>query len=310
MPNSKNHHWWPKGVSSFWKDADGCVARISPNGELLRQPPKNFGVIGHGHSIKLGRKPGDSTAFDYNFESEFQHADDNFPSTIRWLEGLERESRPNESILTNRFLTQDDPEEKLSLLVEGLISLAIRGPMYRSAAVRLAEHFRGPLPTRERNALVGLNMHGHQRTFVTAIGTRGKFAVIYSPERELIFGDGFFHNITSPAGAPYSPKILVPLTPNISVLFARPSIYTTKPRLSTLVITPDEAERLNQTVQIYAKEMLFYRSEKPTIIDEFRQNQHLQYGEPNPIDVLIHSIPGVPPRDGSLDFLLAPNGLN
>jgi hypothetical protein len=304
VTNSKNHHWWPKCVSEFWRDADGCTTRLSPSGEILRLHPKKFGVIGHGHSIKLSRTPGETTVWDYNFESEFQRADDNFPYVIKWLNGLDREKRSTAFTLTGRFLQQAAPEEKLSLLVEGLVSLCIRSPMSRSAAVSAAEHLRGKLEVRERNALVALNIRYRQQTVADAIGTHGKFAIIYSPDREFIFGDGFLHNLTSPAGPPSQPEMLVPLTPRVSVLLVRPSQYTTEPKLSTLIVSAEEADQLNHAVQIYAKEMLFYRSEQPIIADEFRRGEHLRYSGPNrPIDKLIHSIPGVSPRNAALDFL-------
>lgn len=304
MSNSKNHHWWPICVSEFWKGADGCVTRLSPNGEMLRIPPRKLGVIGHGHSIKLSRVPGEATVWDYNFENEFQRADDNFPHVIKWLDGLGREKRLTASSLTDRFIQQAAPEEILSLLMESLISLAVRSPMNRNAAASLAEHLRGKLGERERNTIVALNIRHRQRIVADAIGTRGKFAAIYSPDREFIFGDGFFHNMTSPSAPPMNPEMLVPLTPHISVLFVRPSLYTTDPKLSTLVVSPEEADVLNHTVQIYAKDMLFYRCEQPTITDEFRRGQHLRYSGPSsPIDKLIHSIPGVPARDTALDFL-------
>jgi hypothetical protein len=108
--------------------------------------------------------------------------------------------------------------------------------MTRESAVALAEDLRGPLPTRERNALIGANIQHLQRRFVESIGTSGKFVVLYSPDCEFIFGDGFFHNFTSMM-RPLVPKILAPLTPRIAVLYACPTSYLTNPRISTLVVT-------------------------------------------------------------------------
>jgi hypothetical protein len=301
---SQRHHWWPECVSEFWKDDGGCVNWLLPNGEVRKAPPRNFGVIGNAHHIKLGPNPSEATVWDQSFESEFQRADDNFPRTIKWLSSLHREACPHASTLTERFLPQNAPDEEIGLLVEGLVSLAVRSPMNRESAVSLAEHFRGPLPDRERNTLIGLNMRDSQRMTVDSIGTRGKLVVIYSPDREFIFGDGFFHNIASPSRNPIFPKILAPLTPRISVLFSRPTQYTINPKLSTLVVTRDEADALNNTIQIYARTAVFYRSEEPAIIEEYRRCRHLQYDGPeNPVDHLIHNIPGVPPRNTSLDFL-------
>jgi len=198
----------------------------------------------------------------------------------------------------SRLLSQPSPDAMIRLLVEGLVSLAVRSPMSRQAAVSLAEHFRGPLPSRERNTLIGLNLRANQRMVADSIGTRGKYAVIYSPDREFIFGDGFFHNITSPNHPPHNPTILVPLTPRISVLLVCPLQYTVEPRLVTLVISAEEADAFNRVVQVYAKEMLFFRSESPSLTDDYRQGKHLEFSEPGHIvDDLIESLPGVPPRN-------------
>lgn len=266
MSNSKRHHWWPICVSQFWKGSDGRVTRLSPNGESLRQNPKEFGVITHGYSIRLSRNPSERTVWDYNFENEFQLADDNFPQVIRWLEGLKREDRTDILDLTKRFLPQDVSEEWLERLMEGLVSLCVRSPMNRNASVRLAQSVRNAaIKVREKEALTALNMRYQQRKIADALGTRGKFVVIYSPRREYIFGDGFFHNLTSAAAPPIHPEMMVPLTPNISVLFVQPLQYSIEPRLSTLVVRTEEAEILNHTVQVYAKEMIFYRSERPDL---------------------------------------------
>jgi hypothetical protein len=155
MNNSKKHHWWPICVSQFWKDADGLVTRLSPNGESLRQNPKEFGVIKYGHSIRLSHNPNERTVWDYNFEDEFQRADNCFPHVIRWLEGLKREDRTNTAEPAKRFLRQDVPEEWLERLMEGLVSLCVRSPMNRNASVRLAQSFRNTaIKVREKEAII------------------------------------------------------------------------------------------------------------------------------------------------------------
>jgi len=299
---SESHHWWPKCVSDRWKDEEGCVNWLLPDGEVRRAPPKNFGVIGNAHHVKLGASPDKATVWDHSFEEAFDRADSYFPSVIDWLDGLEREDRPDAENISDRFHTQEAPEDMLSHLVEGLVSLAVRSPMNREAAASLAEHLRGPLPAQERNAIIGLNMGHCQRMVVDSVGTRGKFAILYSPGCEFIFGDGFFHNIDSPSQAPMNPKIVAPITPHISAVYAIPIAYSIEPRLSTLVLSVEEATALNDSVQLYACNALFYRMQKPVVLDEFKQGQHLHYSDTdNSIDSLIHSLPGVPPRDTSLD---------
>ncbi|QEN85955.1 hypothetical protein FZC33_06970 [Labrys sp. KNU-23] len=147
-------------------------------------------------------------------------------------------------------------------------------------------------------------MHDMHRRAVQAFGVRGKATAIFSPEQEFIFGDGFYHNLTSPGTVPTSPYILAPLTPRLAVLYAIPAQYAAEPRISTLVVVADEAEALNRVVQTCARMALFFRTDRPEVSDEFRSGEHLHYtSSRNIIELMIHDMPGVPPNDTSLDLL-------
>lgn len=301
---SARHHWWPESLSQFWNDDTGGVHRITPDGAVRRAPAKNFGVIGNGHHIKLGDDPNEITPWDESFENEFAAADNAFPAVIDWLNGLHRDPRPDVKTLTERFVDEAASSAQIAALVECLVSLAVRSPMTRDMAVGLAERFRGPLPQRERNRIIGLNLRHVHRTVTNSLGSSGKVAVLYSPDREFIFGDGFFHNVSPPANPPFLTKILAPLTPTISVLFARPIAYRPAPQITTLVLQRHETEILNSTVQVYSKNELFYRTEAPELTQDFILHRHLVFSHPgNTVESLIHSMPGVEPRDTSLDGL-------
>jgi hypothetical protein len=305
MPTLKSarHHWWPECVSAHWAADDGKTGWIKPDGSCVRVPPKRLGVIGNAHHIKMGES-GEPTDWDTSFESEFDKADSKFPATISWLQSLDRTFLP-ESPSRDRFRPQPATETQLQLLTECATSLAVRGPRNREASVALAEKFRGPLPETERNVLIGANMRNSQRVIADSIGARAKFAVLFSQGKEFIYGDGFFHNVLAVVNQPMSPKMLVPITPRISVVVARPLSFTVQPVLTTLVVTDAEVDRCNHAVQVYSRRALYFRSDKPELIEAFVQDKHLEYSDPdNPIDSLICSIPGVPPRDRSLDFLL------
>lgn len=187
-------------------------------------------------------------------------------------------------------------------MTECAVSLAVRGPMNREASVEAAEHLRGPIESAEKNALIGLNMRNSQRVIADSIGARGKFVAVYSQDKEFVFGDGFFHNVGNAQMAPHSPKLFVPITPQICILVCRPSRYMVEPRLSTLVLDDHEVDICNHVVQIYSKNAIYFRSRQPVLHEDFRRAAHLRYAHPgNPIDSLIHSIPGVPARDSSFD---------
>ncbi len=129
--------------------------------------------------------------------------------------------------------------------------------------------------------------------------------VVFSSSREFIFGDGFFNNLTPQTDRLLSPKLFVPLTPRMAVLFVRPTRFIVEPRLVTLVVSADEVEVLNRAVPVYAKEAIYFRSERPAMTHHFAQAQHLIFADDrNPIDQLIHNIPGVPPPEPWLEALL------
>jgi hypothetical protein len=300
---SAGHHWWPRSLSAYWAGADGGVTWLSPDGSERRLRPPQLGVIGNGHTIKLSH---DAGPFNETFEPEFQRPDDNFPQMVDWLESLRQEDHRGRP-LTERFVPTPAADDQIADLAECLISLAVRSPMNRNAAVGLAEHFRGRLPELERNAIIGLNMRASQATFTKALAGRGKYVVIASPDREFTYGDGFFHNLASPGGMPIHPKILAPLTPRLAVLLSRPMSYSTEPRMMTLQITAEEADALNLAQQVHAREAVYYRAERPPLSEHFACGEHRRFTDSrNPVDELLDHIPGVERRDRDLeDFFLS-----
>jgi hypothetical protein len=305
---SERHHWWPVCVSRHWAGEDGRTGWLKPDGSTVRIPPANLGIISNGHLIKLGPS-GEDTAWDQSFERVFDRADNAFPDLIRWLEGLARRYVREPVELRQRFIPHPSTDAELVRMTECAVSLAVRGPMNRQASVALAEHWRGPLPKPDRNALIGLNIRNSHRLIVDSIKAHGKFVAIYSQGREFVFGDGFFHNVKNVQNFPWSPKIFAPITPQICVLVCRPSQFMFEPRLTTLVLDDHEVDICNETVQVYSKNAIFFRSQQPRLSKAFQQGKHLEYAHPgNPIDSLIQSIPGVPARDRSLDHIIYPDG--
>jgi hypothetical protein len=65
---SKNHHWWPVGLQSYWADKNGDVSWIEPDGIVDKKKSENrrIGFKRHGHTLFRGGAWGGS-----NFEGEF-----------------------------------------------------------------------------------------------------------------------------------------------------------------------------------------------------------------------------------------------
>lgn len=287
------HHWWPICVSKHWRDENELINRIQPNGKLSKGPSKKSGLIKDAHNIKLKQGEDSSSPFDTSFEDEFDIADSNFPNVIKWLENLMYTFKFNDH-LECRFVPQTCTKEDLDMLTECVVSLAVRSPQSREGYVSLIENMGGKISS-HKAVEIKLNMVRKQREIVKKIkNSEVKFAVLFSNNKEFIYGDGFFTNIIGNVEAPNFPYIVVPITPNISVVMVKPSSYTPEIKLSTLVLRDSEIEVCNHTIQIYSKKEIFYRSHKPDIYEEFRLEKHLRYAEiDNPVSMLINSMPGI-----------------
>nr|WP_317200491.1 DUF4238 domain-containing protein [uncultured Psychrobacter sp.] len=288
-----NHHWWPICVSKHWRDETGHINRMQPNGAISDSSPKNLGVIKDAHNIKLKQDKDTSSSFDTSFEYEFDTADSNFPNVIKWLESLTYIFKFNEH-LEDRFVPQTCTKEDLNMLTECAVSLAVRSPQNREGYVSLIESVGGEISS-HKAVEIKLNMIRKQREIVKVIkDSEVKFAVLYSNSKEFIYGDGFFTNIVGNVEAPSFPYMVVPITPDISVVMVKPSSYKPEIKLSTLVLKDTEIEACNHTIQIYSKKEIFYKSHKPNIHEDFRCDKHLRYVEiDNPMSTLINSMPGI-----------------
>lgn len=275
---SEGHHWWPKSLSRYWANEDGVVHQLFWDGRVVPQTnPKNFGVITNAHHIKLGDAP---TVWDQSFEKHFGSADSAFPGIVEWLGSLQSEDVNEGASLSKRFRPHHAEWDTLNQLLECLLSLVVRGPKFRNSIQETTKYYRErmgfPDPSASR-VLINLNLRDALQRFLDDAVNRGKFAVLISKEREFVFGDGFYHTYSCPADAPMRPCILVPITPNICILYVRPISYRTEPRLVTLHLRIDEAGFINETVLVHSCDFVFYRSQPPPIIELFARREFLQY---------------------------------
>ena len=268
--------------------------RLTPDGLVQPAPPQRFGAIGNAHHIKLPVLEGDQSPWDESFENEFEAADGAFPQVIAWLSDLDQPNKIHTLPFGQRLRVLHEPEDRLRELVECVISLAVRSPRNREAAVSVAQELRGNIPSMQRRALIGGNLKVCQQRATQEIGTRGKIVVCHTRYQEFIFGDGFFHDFVSRQRQYSHFRLWVPLTPNVSVLFVLPRSFVPEPKLMSIALNDDEVRLFNETTQVYSKRELFYRSHQPNISPHFQREEHLEYEHgKNPIEKLIPSIPGV-----------------
>ncbi|MCY4095718.1 MAG: hypothetical protein OXG05_11420 [Gammaproteobacteria bacterium] len=296
------HHWWPQGVSRFWANQKGLVTRLSPDGITTEAPPKNFGAIRNAHQIVIRDSSNDgSVTYRESFEHLFNSVDRQFPTVIEWLKSLERRAVEFHLPFRKRFHVVSAPEDKLRYLIQGLFSLVVRSPLNRDACIAAAEFVRSHISKEEREVLITANLKNCLGNSMRRVDTSGKLIVCYSQNREFIFGDGFHHTISFFGSMPLTGEVLVPLTTNIAVLYVRPTSFTVEPQVMTLQLGDPEVQFLNDTIQIYAKQEIFFRSQCPDITEPFKRREHLRFADSHHwIADLVRSIPGIHARRGVL----------
>jgi hypothetical protein len=270
-------------------------------GKNVQSTPQSLARISAGHDIAFD----EPSPWEHTFEHFFDRPDRNFPRIVNWLAQIVENHAPaTPKQFEPYFCPHECSDEELLQLFECMLSLAIRSPRFRSGAIQFAQDIRGPVENSEKKRLAAANLKQTYSILTNDLWADGKYVVffikdrkhIFSRPREFIFGDGFYHNLNVGTQNLFGAKMLVPLTPSIAVLHARPMQYSPVPQLMTRRADPDLVDLFNETVQIYSKTCILYRSAKPKLSEHFQSGQHLQFEHPNPIDQLIQSIPGVPNR--------------
>ena len=288
------HHWWPETLSGYWADEGGGVTWLRPDGTSIKSLPKRFGAIRDGHTIRMSNVPGDDSVWDDSFEKDFDQADGSYHRVLKWLNELHRCGPPFETSLAKRFVPTPVSQPDFDEFLVCAFSLIVRSPQFRQIAGAYSVHHGMPGHERSVRRVMLANMRHGLENLTRAFGGSGKAVAIFSPERELIFGDGFFTNVTPPAQHMLRPRAIIPLTPSLAILIQRPGAYIVDPNLCTLVVNQQEADELNGIVQVYAKEAVFYRSERPSILPEFERGEHLRFADDrNFADRLCYLVPGV-----------------
>lgn len=272
---SELHHWWPRSLSEHWEDTEQMVSRILPDGTVTRAPHGNFGAIRNAHHLKLGG-PWDST-----FEPIFGEADTEMGFIVAWLLTLEANHADPNGPRLSRILAQSLPLERQHQLARTVASLVARSPRTRNAIRRTTEFYREEYGIAQPGAdktLIAMNQRGLYDAYRARLESSGRWAVLFSDSTEFIFGDGFLHNFPATAN-PMSvgAKCVLPLTPTITIVFMHPMSHPSEPKLVTMRLDNDEVEFFNRTVQVYSKDFLFFRSQRPELISAFAQHEFYEY---------------------------------
>lgn len=285
----ERHHWWPKSLSQFWTDANGKVSRIDSAGNVSRSSPTKTARISDGHNLRFG------SPWDTTFEHEFGRPDGEFPRLVELLCSIVNDHR-DAQIAKLEYHAHTCNDSDLESLVECLVSLAVRSPRFRQGVVSFVSSLRANVGKTEYAQLTAANLYDVYRSLTERPSPEGKFVVIWSSHREFVYGDGFYSNLYVSSHNLMNARALVPLTPSIAVLFARPMEYVAEPRLMSIEANDDLIRLINTTTQIYSGACLFFRTEQPVLSEHFRHAGYLRYADADPVEQLVSQIPGVKAR--------------
>lgn len=266
------HHWWPKSLSSFWTDAEDCVVRVTPKGTEHRSPPAQFGGITNGHAVKL------NGPWSFSFESKFDQIDSRLPYLVEELLKFESKLSCHSLPIEERLKTQPATDQFLDELGSTLASLIARSPCHRNSIEKTTAYYQKRMgfdqPSVDKN-LININL-ASKLDAISSNFRGGKYIIAYSDEAEFIFGDGFYTNMSNERPLGHR-KTVLPLTPVMCVIYTHPTKHLIEPKLMTIRIAKEEVLQFNELVQIYSKDQLFYRSQKPILLDSFTRGEFLSF---------------------------------
>lgn len=265
----EKHHWWPKSLSKHWINVHGHVNRIDCSGNLVSSNPKEFGQISDGHNMLLSK----TSVWNSTVEGFFDIPDGAMSSIVDMLKKL---CTSNNSCISSEI---ENDSDKLNLLRECLISLLIRSPLYRYNITQNLYKYRSHIDKREARTLIAGNINQKYHSLINNSKNSGRFVVLFSSEKEFVYGDGLYSTLSASADRLGNFKTVIPITPNIAVVWSIPRYCSSLPKIRALSVSDDVVTVINNATQTYSKEYLFYRNEAPTLIEEFTCNQHLMYDD-------------------------------
>lgn len=239
----------------------------------------------HGHTMLKG------SVWETNFEDDFSNADNGVHKVVESLISLKPLGRTLAEFfgLMPLFIKRDrslrdmckfyhlDEDVHRALLVL-LCSLLIRSPGNRSRY----ESYPAIIGLPPNEEVGKANM---RQTFQIAkelceegFISNQYFVLIHSPFKKFIFGDGNLDWLTgSLAANRIDGKALIPLTPHLCLYFCTPHSMRSTPNCASFSAAPWMVDWINDIVQIYSRDKLFFLGKPPALKDTFRKRQFLEH---------------------------------
>lgn len=260
---------------------------IEPSGKIHKKRAKNrkIGYKSHGHTMLRG------SIWETNFENEFQSADDGVHEVVASLLNMKPLGKtPAEFFLmvklrfkqdvslrdTCKFYHIDEEIHRKLLLL--LLSLLIRSPSYRSKYEGMPKLI-GLLPSENvGKANMDQSYKIAKKLCETGFTSNQYFIIIHSPFKKFIYGDGNLDWLTSGIVANrIDGRILIPLTPHLCIFFCTPRFMASTPNCASITATFWMVDWINDIVQIYSRDKLFFLGKSPVLKETFKRGQFLEH---------------------------------
>ena len=286
---SKDHHWWPVGLQSYWSDRYGDVSWIDPTGFVRKKRSANrkIGYKRHGHTSFRG------TVWSSNFESDFDRPDNAVHEIVGALDKLRPKGTSFHELLkligalcsgqrgydvVSNFYRMDHEIARNLLLL--CLSLLIRSPSARSRYERYGTQFGFPVSEEVGKANIAQNYHLAQKICDRHHLPTLRFVLLNSFLGRFVFGDGLLDWITpSLLTNSIHGKALISLTPHLCVYMFTPSNANGSVNCASLFVNNIVEDGINDICQVYSKDQLFFRGRVPRLTDAYKRSVHLTHIE-------------------------------
>lgn len=284
---SKNHHWWPVGLQSYWADRNGDVSWIDPDGatEKKKSVNRKIGYKIHGHTLFRGDVWGET-----NFEDEFDidskvHEIIGYLGTVTPLGNTLSEFASLLKLAFKRDRTLTDScklyhieEQRSRDLLLLLYSLLIRSPSNRWKCENFPSRFGLPMSENVGKANMRQSYLLAKKLCQQGVMTNRFYMVLRSDFRRFIYGDGYLDWLSGSLQANrVSGRALIPLTPHLCVYVCTPISMRTTGNCAAIRAAPWMVDRVNEITQVYSRDKLFFLGQKPRLTDDFRKRQFLEH---------------------------------
>lgn len=159
-----------------------------------------------------------------------------------------------------------------------IYSLLIRSPSNRFKNASFPSHFGLPVSDDAGKANVRQSYLLAKRACQNGAMTNRFFVVLHSDWKRFICGDGYLDWLSSSLPSVRG-RALIPLTPNLCIYVCTPMVMRKGRNCASLRAAPWMVDQINEIVQIYSRDKLFFLGRKPQLTNEFSKRQFLEHAD-------------------------------